>query len=177
MAKNPSNTETSVKPDDAKLRMLRAQQINIAFSQIVTLMMRSQRFRHVFLAELEWLLAPGVATGQFLITETKSSENGFPTPIAAVLWATVSEDVNTRLTNNGVKPQLKPGEWASGNIPWLIETVGEPNAAGALVKKLAEETFAQVGLRVMERQADGKMLVRVLGKPTAQSTTGTNAPN
>ena len=175
MATSSGKAEVEKTPGDGAMRALRAQQINVAFAQVVTLMMRSQRFRHTFLAELEWLVAPAVATGQFLITEVKSAEAGFPAPVAAVLWASVSEAVDARLTASGGKPKLKPGEWVSGGIPWLIDAIGEPQAAGSLIKKLAEERFAQVGLKSVERQPDGKMLVRILGNPN--SGKGPNSDN
>ena len=176
MAKSTGKAEVKTPANDAAMRMLRAQQINVAFAQIVTLMMRSQRFRHTFLAELEWLVAPAVATGQFLITEVKSAESGFPAPVAAVLWASVSEAVDARLTASGARPHLKPGEWASGGILWLIETLGEPRAAASLIKNLAEVRFANVGLKTVERQPDGKMLVRILGKPNDDKAPNSNMP-
>ena len=170
MAKKVGKPGETATADNAAMRALRAQQINVAFAQIVTLMMRSQRFRNTFLAELEWLVAPAVATGQFLVSEVKSSPEGFPTPTAAVLWASVSEAVDARLMTSKTKPVLKPGEWASGNIPWLMESIGDPQAAGALLKKLAEGPFAKVGLKAVERQPDGQILVRVLGSPKAAKT-------
>ena len=167
MAEKETNVQTDAEKRQAALRTLQARQINSGFGQIVTLMMHSPRFRHRFVAELEWLVAPAVATNQFMIAEVKNKELDIPVPIAAVLWATISEAVDARIVASGTGPTLKPEEWPSGKIPWLIDTVGDRAAAASLVKKLAEERFASVGIKCVERQSDGKALVRVLGIPEA----------
>lgn len=174
--KKPSPPQAASKPEQppaadsnqqAALRLLTAQKLNVAFANIVTLMMRHQAFRTHFIAELEWILVPAVATGQFLISEVKESAEGIPIPVAAVLWARVSEEVDKRLQGLKQRPKLAPNEWASGSIPWLVDAIGEPREAANLVKHLSENVFAKTGLRAVERAADGSAVVRVLGKAPA----------
>jgi hemolysin-activating ACP:hemolysin acyltransferase len=125
--------------------------------------MNSQRYRHCFLSELEWLLVPAVATGQFLVSHGRDKASGLSVPTAAVLWASVSAEVDKRLAASGGAPRLKPSEWRSGNIPWLMDVIGDQASGASLVKRLAEGGAGKGGLRCMDRLPDGRAIVRVLG--------------
>lgn len=160
---NEQQNETT----NAMLRAAMAQKMNVAFSQVLSLMLRNQAYRTHFIAELEWMLVPPISTGQFLVTERKASANDIPTPVAAVMWAKVNDAVNKRLLAGGGRPKLAPAEWASGNIPWLVDAIGEPQETAKLVKHLAEKIFAKEGLRANERQPDGSYKTRIFGRQSS----------
>ena len=102
-------------------------QLSAAFGKITAVLMRAPMYRQMHLSDLEWLVAPAVATRQFLIAELQNKTNGLTVPVSAVLWARVSDDVDQRLTSNaGQAIRLRPEEWKSGSIPWLIAAAGEP---------------------------------------------------
>jgi hemolysin-activating ACP:hemolysin acyltransferase len=137
-----------------------ARRLMASFGEMVTLMMRSPRYRHTFLAELDWLVAPAIATRQFSVAEAQPDGATFAAPVAAIMWACVSPEVDARLSEARERPRLRPGEWRSGQIPWLIETIGDSKAAAFLLKRLVETRFADTGVKTMVH-ADGKFTVEI----------------
>src|SRR5437867_2982255 len=49
---------------------------SVAFAQIVSVLMRSPRYRHYTLGDLEWLVIPPLATGQWRVVGAQSTQNG-----------------------------------------------------------------------------------------------------
>src|SRR5437899_6030120 len=47
---------------------------SVAFAQIVTVLMRSPRYRHYALGDLEWLVVPALATGQWRVVRAQSKQ-------------------------------------------------------------------------------------------------------
>jgi cytolysin-activating lysine-acyltransferase len=156
--------ETQKQQQDILLRRVASQKINVAFAQVVTLMMRHQAYRNHFIAELEWMVVPPIALGQFLVTEIEDKGQGVPVPVATVLWARVSKDVDARLTKLKTRPKLSPGEWNSGDIPWLVDAFGDPRQTSLLIKHVAEKIFPRQGLKAVQHQPDGSTIVRQLGR-------------
>lgn len=134
-------------PDEARRMMA-------SFGEIVTLMTRSTKYRHAFLAELDWLVMPAVATRQYSVAEKLADGSKTMIPVAAIMWACVSPDVDARFSGAGERPRLRPNEWRSGEIPWLVETIGEPKAAALLLKRLVETRFPDVGVKTMIKTGD-----------------------
>ncbi len=77
-----------------------AKKMAASFGEIVTLLMHSAGDKHRSLVDLEWLVVPAVARGQFALADAQSKESGAVAPVGAVLWALVSEDVDKRATGN-----------------------------------------------------------------------------
>ena len=140
-----------------------------SFGQIVTLMMRSAKYRHAFLAELDWLVAPAVATRQYSVAESQPNGADLAMPVAAIMWACVSPEVDARLSEARERPRLRPSEWRSGQIPWLVETVGDAKAAAILLKRLVEGRFAETGVKTIV-QVDGKFKVEIARSQAAKVT-------
>src|SRR4029077_6975685 len=98
----------------------------LAFTQAVGVLMCSKHYREYKLADLEWLLLPALTNRQFRIGEVSEPKSGAKLPVAIVLWAFVSPEVDERLmeTKAGA-PQLEPAEWTSGETAWLVHAAGE----------------------------------------------------
>jgi cytolysin-activating lysine-acyltransferase len=153
-----------------------SQQLVMGLGSIASVLMASPQHRYSFLADLEWpgalarqtdTVLPALATGQFSLADARDQTTGFSAPVGAVLWAMVSEEVDQRLTAQpGYPIRLRPQDWRSGNIPWLVEAIGEPRAVAAMVKTLIERQFPEVGLKAVVRGDDGKARVELL-KPSA----------
>lgn len=87
--------------------------------------------------DLEWFVMPALSTGQFSIADAQSKTVGYSLPIGVVLWARVSPEVDKRLAANLDQPvRLKPDEWTSGDIYWLMEAVGDSRVIGPMLKGL-----------------------------------------
>lgn len=126
--------------DEQKRQMAgAAKRAAAAFGEIVSVMMRVSPYKDMRLSDLQWLVFPAVASGLFSIAEAQSSVTGATAPVGVVTWARVSAEVDQRITHENRYPiQLKPDEWTSGDILWLIDAAGDRNAVNAMLTRLSE---------------------------------------
>jgi hemolysin-activating ACP:hemolysin acyltransferase len=168
----PSQTTANGKPGlTEKVRRDAAVLRNaLAFTQVVGVLMRSPHYRQYTLGDLEWLVIPPVMAGQFRIGEAKPANNqGTAVPVAVVLWASVSPEVDKRLMEgSNASFQLKPEEWKSGDIPWLVHAAGETRFVRFVVDQLAKTTFKGRKVKVRGRDQDGNLKVHVLDGTTSK---------
>jgi len=149
--------------EEARRRAAAAVRHSLAFAQIVSILMHSPRYRHYTLGDLEWLVLPPLLTGQCSVAEAKSKENGASVPVAVALWASVSPEVDRRLAENLNTPiRLRPDEWRSGDILWLIDAVGDRRVVPGLLKQLADNTLKGREIKVRGRGEGGKVEVKNL---------------
>lgn len=132
-------------------------EVDVAFGQIITVLMRSPQHKHYSLADLEWLVLPAILSGQYRVAQARQS--GVTAPVGVVLWASVSADVDQRLSDLSAPWRLRPDEWRSGDIPWLVEIVAEGRVQQALLKDLGDTTLKGRGIKMRVRGTDGKMQV------------------
>lgn len=151
----------AVSAEDAKKRRVAAKQMAASFGEIVTLLMRSGEKHHT-LGDLEWLVVPAVARGQFAVADAQSKETGATAPVGAVLWALVSEDVDKRLSDLSTPLRLKPEEWRSGDIPWIMHATGDMRILAGLIQQLTKQAFKDRQPKMRVRGADGKIAVGAL---------------
>jgi hemolysin-activating ACP:hemolysin acyltransferase len=99
------------------------------------------------------------------VAEAKMQEDGLAVPVAAALWASVSAEVDRRLSSELEKPmRLRPDEWRSGDILWLISAVGEARMVPQFLKQLERTAFKGRDVKLRTRGRDGKTMVELLGK-------------
>ena len=126
----------------------------LAFTRVVSILMRSNPHRHYSLSDLEWLVLPPIMTGQFAILDAQV--NGQVMPVALALWARVSAEVDQRLSDPTLPSiRLKPDEWRSGEILWLIDAVGDGNSIPKLLQRLNEGPFAGKNAKIRQVREDG----------------------
>lgn len=158
--------------DELKRRAGLSKQLMSAFGEAVSVLMRSESHRHQFIADIEWLVIPAIASGQFSIVDAQSKSIGFTQPVGLVLWARVSPEVDQRLSSNLTQPiRLKPQEWASGDILWLVEAVGDNRVMGTMLKTLSEKEWKGRRVKLRARDENGKPVVRTI-EPTPTSEAG-----
>jgi cytolysin-activating lysine-acyltransferase len=158
-AEDASTNGVAVNAEDAKKRMIASKQMAAAFGELTALLMRSPTDKHHSLADLEWLVVPAIARGQYALAEAQSKETGATAPVGAVLWALVSEDVDKRLSDLSAPTRLKPDEWRSGDIPWIIHATGDAKILGGLIQQLTQKAFKDRQPKMRVRGADGKVSV------------------
>jgi hemolysin-activating ACP:hemolysin acyltransferase len=123
------------------------------FGGAVSLFMRSPAHRHYTLADLEWCLIPALALNQFMVAEAKLP-NGQAVPVALVLWARVSDEIDARLSSAPRYPlRLHPNEWQSGDVFWIIGAAGEPKAVQQCIDMLAKTAFEGTQFKMLSRRA------------------------
>ncbi len=167
-----ADTVAQLDPEEAKKRAEASKRMAASFGEIVLLMAQSPAEQHYALRDLDWLVAPAVRLGQFALAEAQSKTNGMVVPVGAVLWALVSLEVDQRLSSQETGPiRLQPGEWRSGDIPWIIHTVGEPKILGGLMEQLTKTVFKERAPKMRIRGEDGKARVgEIHVKEKAQAT-------
>jgi cytolysin-activating lysine-acyltransferase len=143
---------------------------SLALTQIIGVLMRSQHYRQYTLGDLDWLVIPPVLAGQFRIGEVKTKKDDATIPVAVLLWARVSPEVDERLTKSDSPAiRLSPEEWTSGDILWLTHAAGEPRFVRHLLKQISETAFKGLEVKTRARGEDGKVVVQLL-------PTGSEAP-
>lgn len=143
--------------EEMKRRASMARDVSANFGQIVSLLMRSRSHRFNMLADLEHLVVPAIAARQFRVAEGVSAEAGLVAPVAAVLWASVSDEVDQRLSQAIDLPiRLKPEEWRSGDTVWIVDAVGDPKAIQALLQHLKQNDLKDARVKMRVQNKDGK---------------------
>ena len=137
-----------------------------AYGSIMAVLTRSVTQKFETLAELEWMVGPAVASGQFGIAETQSQSSGMVLPVGILLWASVSTKVDDRLTQDAAAPvRLSPDEWRSGDILWLVDAVGEPHTVQEMLKSWVQSHAQGRPVKYKSRGKDGNWRVSVLPAP------------
>jgi hemolysin-activating ACP:hemolysin acyltransferase len=155
----PAAGNSTPSTDEAQRRVASAIRQSLAFAQIVPVLMRSPHYRHYSLGDLEWLVIPPLLAGQYRLAEAK--QNGVSVPAAVALWARVSAEVDKKLSENLHVPiRLRPDEWQSGDILWLIDVVGDQRVVPQLLKQLGETAFKGREAKVRARGENGKVIVQ-----------------
>jgi hemolysin-activating ACP:hemolysin acyltransferase len=93
------------------------------------------------------------------VAEAQSKETGAVTPAGAVLWALVSEEVDKRLSDLSAPVRLKPDEWRSGDIPWIVLASGDTRVLAGLIQQLTKSVLKERAPKMRVRGADGKISV------------------
>lgn len=142
-----------------------------AFGGLTVLLMRSPIFRTQRIADLEWMLEPAIATGQFSIAEVISKETGIAVPAAAVMWASVSDEIDARVrAAPGEAIKLQRNEWTSGPHCWLIASLGDQKAVRSLLLQLNANQFKNRKLSIVSRLDDGSFRVDTLADMVRAAT-------
>ena len=115
---------------------------------VVGLLTQSPNHRHLFLADLEWLIGPPMMLRQFRLFRNQDL------PVGVTIWATVSDEIDKEL--KGGRTRLKPDEWKSGNNIWLIELIAptiidKPKLVEALLGELSEHAFGKKAFKMRAR--------------------------
>lgn len=133
-----------------------------SFGEIVSILMRSDSYRHFSLSDLEWLVIPPVLTQQFSLAEVRKGEGGMTVPVGVALWASVSPEVDQKLSANMRGPlRLRPDEWKSGEILWLIDAIGPAQIVQQLMANLHKTVFKGRPLKVRAIDEEGKPVIKI----------------
>jgi hemolysin-activating ACP:hemolysin acyltransferase len=148
--------------------------ISASVGDIAVVFSRSASHKHYTLADIEWMIVPAVVTGQAYIAELQHKDHGARAPVAAVLWASVLAETDRRLSANlSQKIRLRPDEWKSGDILWIIDAAGEPRAIAGALAELAQTQFKDKTVKLIMPGADGKPRVDELHALLARAASAT----
>ena len=134
--KSPSDGQQTEAPqlDPAVLAQIASirSKVHESFGKIAMAMMVLPRYRNLSIGDLnavllEPLIRDRVAMASQKPEETEGEAAGNEPLVGIAIWASVSEEVDGRIREQikaGVFPvRLKPDEWTSGNINWLMDVI------------------------------------------------------
>jgi cytolysin-activating lysine-acyltransferase len=148
----------------------------VALAQIITLMLGSAPYRNFAISDLEWMVLPALRLGQIAVADSQLDQSGMRHPVAVVIWASVSSEVDKRISSNLSAPiRLRPDEWRSGDILWVSDIIGDPRAGHALVRNVLNTTLAGRTVRVRSLSSDGSPALLEVSASTVSVIT-TNSP-
>ena len=162
-----SKEEREEREEKARRGAVLSKRIAAAFGEIVSVLMRSKAHKDMPLSQLQSLV-PAVVTGQYVTAEAQSRENGLTSPIAILLWASVSDEVDKRLSADAEQPlRLSAAEWNGGDNIWVVEAVGDTRAISLLIKRMNDTRWKGRPVKVRARGEDGKALVKTISAAAA----------
>jgi len=130
--------------------------VSASIGEIALVYSRSPAHKHYSLADIEWLILPAVLSGQFYVAQAAHRDSGFRAPIAAGTWAFVSEEVDRRLSADLThRIRLRPDEWKSGEIAWVVDLVGAPVGVRQALQWLKAGPFKGRSAKVLTRNSNG----------------------
>ena len=137
--------------------------ISASIGDICVVMSKAPSHKFHTLADIEWMVLPAVLTGQYYVGEYAHAEQGARAPAAVVTWASVTDEVASRLMHGSDSVvRLQPAEWRGGDQLWLIDTIGNPQVLGLALKTLAETQFKGKTVNVATRLANGQVKLETL---------------
>jgi len=158
-AKKDTKTITDPKDLDPaiaeKIAQLRAK-TRESFGAVVMSMMILPRYRNQTLADLSHLVLDPLMRDRMAIAYPAKKEDGKQSPLTDIagvaIWASVSDEVDARIReqiSTGTFPiRLKPEEWTSGSINWLLDVIAADKKTGALVISNLKQVVKEGDLRV-----------------------------
>ncbi len=117
----------------------------------VWLMANSAPHKHLFIADMEWLVMPPVALEQFRIWREKNM------PVAIATWAFLGPEQSERL-KQGIK-KLSPTDWKSGDELWLMDFIAPFGGQEEALKELKDAVFPGRTMKSLQPGPTGEMAV------------------
>jgi hemolysin-activating ACP:hemolysin acyltransferase len=149
--------------DAAQQRAIVAKSRFAALGEIVAVLMDAPSFKTMSLADVQRLVMPAILAGQYRVGQTSPDRTGVPVPVAVVLWASVSEELDRRLSQSQ-DFALKSNEWKSGGIPWLVAAAGDQRVLAQMLDHIQTTVLEGKKLKMRAKDSTGKISIGSLAK-------------
>lgn len=116
--------------------------------EITWIFSQQRSHRHLFIADLEWLVMPPVLAGQYRIFRTEQG------PIGVALWAYLSEKAEKRIAEG--LGRLAPKEWRSGENLWIIDLVAPFGGEDKMIEDMKKTVFKGMKFKYQSTDQNGK---------------------
>lgn len=154
-----------------------------SFGKIVMSMMMMPRYRNETVADLNHLVLEPLIRDRIAMAYPADKEQGKLTDVTGVaIWASVSEEANARIREQikaGVFPlRLKPEDWNSGDINWLIDVIAPDKKATAAVIANFKQVVKEGSLRLhpmVTRLVDAETLQKMGAERMGSAATDEDA--
>ncbi len=163
----------------SKIAALRAH-VRESFGKAVMAMMMLPRYRNQTLGDLQHLVLEPLIRDRIAIAYPGNTEKSELADISGMaIWASVSEEVDARIREQisaGSFPlRLKPDDWTSGDINWLLDVIAPDQRTTASVIANFKQVVKEGGLRlhpVITKLVDAETLTKMgaekIGAPEAK---------
>jgi len=121
------------------------------------LAMRSPSHKYFFNSDLEWMILPAILHKQFMLFRNNKNN-----PLALIVWAKVSEEVEKTMLSGAIK--LRPQDWNSGDKIYIIDVITPFNATKDFLKQLQEKQFKGEEVKILRPKKDKNGFEAVLLK-------------
>jgi len=118
------------------------------YGEAVWLMTQMATHKHMFLSDLDWLIQPPIALGQMRLFHERK------VPVAFVTWALLDEEVEQRVISGNIR--LKPGDWNSGDRPWLMDVVCPFGGTQKVIDETKKAVFPDRTVKIVVPDPEGK---------------------
>jgi cytolysin-activating lysine-acyltransferase len=145
------NAQETAKPSAAAPRNPASDAV---LGQVVWLMMNMPQYRHVFLADLEWMVLPPILLNQYRLFTAGNRV------VAFAAWAHLSAEVEARL--QGPNPRLAPADWKSGDRLWLIDLHAPFGQQELALKELRETVLKGKTFKMHRWTPQGRQVVEIV---------------
>lgn len=135
-----------------------ARTVSQVLGEIVWLLTQSPVHKSLFLSDLEWAVMPAVLLEQFRIYYGEGK------PAALVLWGSVSDEADARLSAGGAV-RLRPDEWRSGEHLWLVDLVAPFGGVDEVIADAAVALFGGKPFKYQRLTPNGPEIVTHQGRP------------
>ena len=124
-----------------------------SFGKVAMAMMMLPRYRNQTLADLQHLVLEPLIRDRIAIAYPSDKDSNPATDIAGLaIWASVSDETDARIREQikaGTFPvRLKPDDWTSGEINWLLDVLAPDKRATASVIANFKQVVKQGSLRL-----------------------------
>jgi hemolysin-activating ACP:hemolysin acyltransferase len=128
-------------------------QVRETFGKVVMAMMMQARYRRQTLDDLQHLVLEPLLRDRIAIAYPGDADSAPLADLAGLaIWASVSEDVDRDIREQikaGVFPiRLKPEDWNSGSINWLLDVIAPDERATARVIGNFKQVVKEGSLRL-----------------------------
>jgi cytolysin-activating lysine-acyltransferase len=123
-----------------------------SFGKVVMAMMMLPRYRRQTLDDLQHLVLEPLIRDRIAIAYPGEREGGLADIAGFAIWASVSEEVDAAIREQikaGVFPlRLKPDDWTSGSINWLVDVIAPDQKTAARVIANFNQVVKEGSLRL-----------------------------
>jgi len=164
----------------AKIAALRSH-VRESFGKAAMAMMTLPRYRHQTLGDLQHLILEPLLRDRIAVAYPGDAAGPAADMTGMAIWASVSEDGDARIRDQiraGVFPiRLKPEDWNSGSINWLLDVIApDPRTAARVIanfKQVVKEGSLRLHpliTRLVDEETLKKMGAERLGDSPADAS-------
>lgn len=170
-------------PEIAKKIATMRSHVRESFGKVVMAMMMLPRYRRQSLDDLQHLvLEPLIADRIAIAYPSDAAQNVLADVAGVAIWASVSESVDAAIRDQikaGVFPiRLKPEEWNSGNINWLLDVIApNPKATTSVIANFRQVVkdgdlrLHPIITKLVDPETLSRMSARKVEQPKAEEVT------